>query len=289
MPADTGVETFPWHEGDLLDEVRRIAPTPAAADVDVEGFERLDRSALTQPLTGGDVARYRDASRETAYAVEEVARAARPEDTERELAAELHRSLQRRGIESSVVLVGGEDRVQRHRHFTPQDVAVEGYAVLTVVGVEGGRNVAVTRTFAFDDAPGWLSERYHDVCRVAATAAAATREVGRSGGTAGDVFSAIQDAYEALGYPGEWANHHQGGALGYASREWTATPGAPNPIALPMAFGWNPTVPGAKSEDTVLVTEDRIEVLSETGEFPTRSVRAVDRDVTVTLPDVLSR
>ncbi|MEF8852356.1 MAG: M24 family metallopeptidase [Haloarculaceae archaeon] len=289
LPADVDVVKFPWHERDLADAVADEAATPAAADVDVPGFERVDRTDLTQPLTDEDLARYQTVSEETARAVESVAREASPGDTERALAAELHRALQARGIDSPVVLVGGEDRLGRYRHFTPKDVPVEGYAVLTVVGVRQGCHVAVTRTVAFDDAPGWLDDRHETVSRVAATAAAATRAAGREDGTAGDAFGAIQDAYTHLGYEGEWANHHQGGALGFASREWVATPDLDVPVRLPTAFGWNPTVPGAKSEDTVLVTADGVDRLSETGEFPTRTVEAVGYDHELSLPDILRK
>ena len=289
LAADVDVVEFPWHERDLPGAVADEATTPAAGDVDVPGFERVDRTDLTQPLTDEDVARYRTVSEEAARAVESVARDATPGDTERELAADLHRALQARGLDSPVVLVGGEDRLARYRHFTPKDVPVGGYAVLTVVGVRQGCHAAVTRTVAFDGAPDWLDDRHEAVSRVAATAAAATREAGREGGTARDVFGAIQGAYADLGYEGEWASHHQGGALGFASREWVATPESTAPVRLPMAFGWNPTVPGAKSEDTVLVTADGVDVLSATGEFPTSRVAVVGHDLEPSLPDVLEK
>ncbi|MCU4802672.1 M24 family metallopeptidase [Halobacteria archaeon HArc-gm2] len=289
VDADVRLVEHPWHERGIEEAVADVAATPAAADVAWDGFDRVVRSDVTQPLTDDDVERYRDLGRETAEAVEEVTRGVSPTDTERELAARLHYQLQRRGIDSPVVLVGGADRLQRYRHFTPTDVEVGSYAVLTVVGVRHGCNAAVTRTVAFDDAPEWLDERYADVSRVAATAAAATRQVGSEGGTAGDVFEAIQTAYDELGYEDEWENHHQGGALGYASREWTATPGHDAPIELPMAYAWNPTVEGAKSEDTVLATADGVEVLSTTGEFPTLTAEAVGVDAELTLPDVLRK
>ena len=279
----------PWHKRGVDEAVSEVAATPAAADFDCAGLDRIDRSALTQPLTDDDVERYRHVGRETAEAVESVARDATSADTERELAAQLHYALQRRGIESPVVLVGGEDRLQRYRHFTPTDVEVDGYVVLTVVGARQGLNAAVTRTVAFDGAPDWLEDRYEDVSRVAATTAAATRRTGIDGGTAGGVFEAIQNAYVELGYEDEWENHHQGGALGYASREWVATPDHDARIELPMAFGWNPTVDGAKTEDTILATEDGVEVLSSTGEFPTLTVDAVGIDAELTLPNILRK
>lgn len=288
LDDDVSVEHHAWHESDVKRAVADRAPVPAAADFAWPGFERVERATLTQPLTEADVERYRALSRETATVVESVARDARPDDTEQSLAASLHGSLQAKGIESTVVLVGGENRLQRYRHFTPQPVEVGRYAILTVVGVRDGLNTAVTRTVAFESAPDWLFERYEDVCRVAATAYAATRRAGRRDGTSGDVFDAIRRAYEEVQYPEEWTNHHQGGALGTRGREWVGSPDGSEPITLPMAYAWNPTVPGAKNEETVLVTDDQIDVLSQTGEVPTRTVEAIGFDERMTVTDVLS-
>lgn len=289
LDDDITVEEFLWYESNVRDAVKSLAATPAGADIELDGFERIDASTVTQPLTNADIDRYRTLGTETASAVEAVATDAEPAHTEQELAAHLRHSLASRGIGAPVVLVGGAERVQRYRHFVPKDVPVGEYAVLTVVGVRQGQHVAVTRTVAFDEAPDWLPDRYEDTCRVAVTAAAATQRAGESGGTAADVLGAIQTAYDELGYGDEWKTHHQGGAMGYASREWIATPDNDTQIELPMAFGWNPTVPGAKSEDTILVTGDDIEVLTDTGQIPARSVEAVGFDVSVEIPGLVSR
>ncbi|MEM4782076.1 MAG: aminopeptidase P family protein, partial [Halalkalicoccus sp.] len=100
-----------------------------------------------------------------------------------------------------------------------------------------------------------------------------------------EVFGAIQGAYREVSYPREWKRHHQGGAAGYAGREWIATPWHDGEVTLPMAYAWNPTVQGAKSEDTVLVTEDEPEVLTATGEWPTETV--TERGLELERPAVL--
>ncbi len=282
------VKASPWHETEIEAAVADRTKRPAAVDFAWPGFERVDRTALTQPLTKRDIEQYRTLSRDTARVVEAVARRATPTDTEQSLAGELHGELQSQGIESTVVLVGGQERLQQYRHFTPQPVDIGAYAVLTVVGVRNGLNAAVTRTVAFNDAPDRLDKRYEDMCRVGATAYAATQEAGRTGGQSGDVFSAITEAYEELEYPSEWTKHHQGGALGTLGREWIGTPGGAEPISLPMAYAWNPTAVGVKHEETVLVTENRIEVLSETDGMPTRMVKAVNFDVELIVADIIT-
>ena len=73
-----------------------------------------------------------------------------------------------------------------------------------------------------------------------------------------DVLRAGQAAYRDAGFDGEWREHVQGGPIGYLSREFDVVPGRPGAaevITPGTAFAWNPTVRGAKSEDTFVVTD----------------------------------
>ena len=49
--------------------------------------------------------------------------------------------------------------------------------------------------------------------------------------------------------------YHQGGATGYETRDYIATPNSSLIVQPNQAFAWNPYIKGAKSEDTILVTE----------------------------------
>lgn len=288
LPNDARIETFEWHGTELAGAVSDVSPTPAAADFEVPALESIDAAPLRRPLTDDQMRSYRDLGEDTAAAVERVARHIDGSTTERKVATRLRNELEREGIAGSVVLVGGERRAQAYRHFTPKDESLDGYAILSVNVTRDGLFASCTRTVAFDP-PGWLVDRTEDAMRVETTALAATRRVGTAGGTADAVFDAIQDAYAAVGWDGEWQHHHQGGATGFAGREWIATPDSDADVALPMAYGWNPTIQGTKSEDTYLVTEDGIELLTSTGEWPTASVSAVEYDVELPRHAVLHR
>ncbi|MFW5917402.1 MAG: M24 family metallopeptidase [Halorubrum sp.] len=297
LPDAVAVESFPWHADSLAEAIAERSPSPAAADVDVPGFERVDGTRLRQPLTEDDVDRYRDLGREVAAAVETVCRNLEPEDPEYEVAAGVDISLASRDVDTPVVLVGGAERAQRYRHYTPSDATLGDYALVSVTGERAGLYASTTRTVAFD-APDWLAERHRAAARVEATALAATEAAAAgelTGGvgsaapdTAGDVFDAIRAAYDAVGFAGEWRNHHQGGAAGFAGREWIATPESDEPVRAPMAFAWNPTVQGAKSEDTHLVAPDRTETLTKTGQWPTHEVEPIDLDGISTEPRELA-
>ncbi|MFA9417610.1 M24 family metallopeptidase [Natrinema sp. HArc-T2] len=282
------VEDFPWHASSLDEAVAEHVGSDerAAIDIALSGFERVDPTPLRQPLTERDRERYRELGRQTAAAVEAVCRELQSGDTEHEVASALRVALSARDIEAPVVLVGGATRAQQYRHYTPTEAELGEYALVSVTAERAGLHASCTRTVAFDP-PAWLEERHEAAARVEATALAATQDAATSSDSAGDVFTAIQQAYDAVGYEGEWEHHHQGGAAGFAGREWIATPDHDAPVEAPMAYAWNPTVQGAKSEGTALVTDDDIEVLTATGRWPTTSVSAVDRDLELERPAVL--
>lgn len=285
---DVPVESYPWHAASLAEAVADRSPDRAAADFPVPGLESFDAGPLRVPLADDDVAAYRELGGDAAAAVEAVCRDCEPTDTERAVAADLRGRLAAVGADAPVALVGGAERAPRYRHYTPTAAELGGYALVSVTARRGGLYASCTRTVAFDP-PAWLAERHAAAARVEATALTATGRVGRAGGTSGDVFGAVQEAYAAVGHEGEWRAHHQGGAAGYAGREWVATPDGEEPVRLPMAYAWNPTVQGAKSEDTALVSAEGIEVLTRTGEWPEREVEAVGEAGTVRRPVVLTR
>lgn len=277
------VRTYDWHAGELAEAVASISSTPAAADFDVPSLDRIDPTPLRIRLTPGDIDRYRGLGREVAAAVETVCRELEPEDTEAEVAAGIRIALAARGIDAPVVLVGGSRRAQQYRHYTPTDASLDEYALVSVTAARDGLHASLTRTVAFDSTDA-LVTRHRAAMKIDARALAATRRAaartegwsdpsdqdGR--GTAAAVFDEIQRAYADAEYPEEWKRHHQGGATGYAGREWFATPDSTHRVTGPTAYAWNPTVAGCKSEDTALVTAEGIEILTKTGEWPTERI-----------------
>ena len=267
VPVDVTVEAFPWHDSSLEAEIAARTDGPYGADVPLANAAELDPTTFRMPLTSRDVERSRALGRDVAAGLEAACLTADPTDAERDVAAMTAAELRRRGIQAPVALVGGERRAPVHRHFTPTDEPIGGYALVSVSATRGGLWVSATRTIAFDP-PEWLAERTERAQQVDAAVIRATE----TASTAGEAFAAIQDAYAAVGEPDEWREHHQGGASGYAGREWIATPDHPGTVHRPQTYAWNPTIRGAKSEDTVLVTDDGVELLTTTGEWPTVGV-----------------
>lgn len=277
-----------WHQASLAAGVAARSPEPAAADFDVPGAAQFDPTRLRLRLADDDRRRLRQLGAQTGETVEAVCRELEPTDTEREVAAGLRVGLAQRGIDAPVVLVGGGDRAPEYRHPTPTGAQLDTYAVVAVTARRDGLYVSCTRTVGFEQ-PDWLTDRHRAACTVETAALAATADAAgpvERPGTAGAVFEAIQSAYAEADYPDEWRQHHQGGATGYAGREWLAKPDSRAPVLSPAAYAYNPTVEGAKSEDTALVTDDGVSFVTATGDWPTTTYSA--RDYSLDRPDVLS-
>jgi antitoxin VapB len=78
----------------------------------------------------------------------------------------------------------------------------------------------------------------------------------------------VKESYAKSGFAGEEELHHQGGATGYSGREWIATPEGEQKVVNKQAFAWNPSVQGGKVEDTVLLKNGKIEVMTSTPSLP---------------------
>jgi len=269
--ADLEVVPVPWHDPlvpaglDRLDALGALDETDAAADL------RAARAALLP----AELARYRVLCREVAEAMTDAALAASPADSERVVAARLSGDLAARGIDPLVTLVAGRSRLA-HRHPLPTDAPLGDRAMLVVCGRRHGLIANATRWVRFGPAdPGET-----DAARRILDVEAAFLDATVPGARLADVFATGTAAYGSHGFDAhEWTRHHQGGAAGYAGRDPRAVPGVPDVVQLGQPFAWNPTAHGVKVEDTVLVGDDGIEVLTLDPRWPTVAVAGRARPV----------
>ena len=155
---------------------------------------------------------------------------------------------------------------------------------MLVVGArKWGLDISATRLVHFGKLPAELADKHRAVCQVDATFISATRP----GAAVQDIFAKGVAAYEASGYPDEWKLHHQGGATGYAPRDYKGTMECPETVLENQAFAWNPSITGTKSEDTIIAMADQTEVLSTDEQWPILEVEyAGDK---LARPDILVR
>ena len=73
-------------------------------------------------------------------------------------------------------------------------------------------------------------------------------------------------------------NDHQGGAIGYAGRDYRTSPGTPDIVQENQAFTWNPSLTGTKSEDTILARAGGIEMITRPLAYPTMALTVEGTD-----------
>lgn len=210
----------------------------------------LDVSSLRMVLDDEAIARYRSVAADSRAALEEAAAQVEPSMTELDAAAVLAAAAWRRGLHSPVLLVGGASRVERFRHPVATSAPLGDRAMLVGSFERGGLFASVTRFVHFEPPSADLAARFE------VTDALLRRlreEATVPGRTLGEAFAALQRWYAEAGFADEWQRHHQGGVAGYRSREVIARPGDPTVIQAGMAFAWNPSVVGAKSEETFVL------------------------------------
>jgi Xaa-Pro dipeptidase len=255
--------TVPWHDaGAFVTAAERIAGSSwrslAADGHPAFGIDATDdvislRLALSAPEQD-DLA---DLGCDAAEALQSALTSWRPGERDLDIQARCAAALEAAGADAPVLIVGGDDRLERYRHPMAVGAPVRRLVMAVVVARRGGLHTAATR-FA---AAGPLDTAQFDLRRRVLAIDDAVLSASRPGMTYGGALSALDTAYAKVGAPGGWAGHYQGGPIGFGQREFEFAPGQTGsrwynePIAAGHAVAWNPSLPGgAKVEDTYLVT-----------------------------------
>ena len=255
----------PWYANDVVASIEQIIPGgQVGTDTPLGSLRNVNLQPLRLELTDGEVERYRWLGRNAADVATEILSRLRPGVTERQMQAMLAEGLMDRSLLPSVYLTATDDRIRKYRHAVPREGVLDRFGMLNFCARRWGLSVSMTRFIYFGAMPAELEEKFAVVAQVNAQLQATTRE--RQ--TANELFDVARNAYAAAGYPGEENMHHQGGAAGYLEREWIARPGGLEVCCHTQAFAWNPSLDGAKVEDTILLRNGSLEVITPTSELP---------------------
>ena len=262
------VVEHPWHE-DPAPTVKELTGGASLASLGSD-TPREDARDISDELTPlryvldpDAIERYRRVGADAASAVAEAASSLEPGMSEQEAAANLAAACRRREIFSPVLLAAADERIARHRHPIPHGERIERRAMLVVSAERGGLYANVTRMVDFGE-PGAEVQRRQGACE--AILRRMREEATRPGRPLADAFADCQRYYAETGFPDEWRLHHQGGMTGYAAREIIATPQTRQEIQVGQAFAWNPSITGAKAEETFVLTENGPEVVTRLSE-----------------------
>jgi Xaa-Pro aminopeptidase len=245
------LQVWPWHHPAAL-------PSPNDLEHDL--------TALRLVLSPGEQDQLRELGRDCARLLGDRLRAAHPELSERQLAGQLASQLMAEGIRPLVLLVAGERRVFRYRHPLPKAEPLGRLALVGLCGQRAGLIVSVSRLRSFGH-PGAAARN-----AVVLEVERAALELSRPGKTLGEVARAMRAAYQERGYPEAFEEHHQGGLGGYRTREVLATPQQPTRLEAGMVVAWNPSLPGAKVEDSFLIGQHGLEELTTDPAWPSTEV-----------------
>lgn len=211
-----------------------------------------------------EVERYRQVGQLASEAMTEVLSEAQPTWTEYQLAGAGAQALWARGLHPILMLAAGEHRLP-YRHPLPSGEAIRRQAMLIFCARGHGLIVSLTRFVCFGHLSDEDRKLHHSIAEIEAVAL----NHSQSGTPLNRVYEALAKAYEQQGYPKAIREHHQGGTAGYGAREVVATPETNDRLAANMVLAWNPSISGAKIEDTFVLNPDNsLENLSFDPKFP---------------------
>ena len=255
---------YPWQESPapLLREL--AGDTALGSDTPTHGATLVSLASLRAPLLQPEIDRLTTLSRKTADVTVSVLESLQPGVTEHEMAARAAAALLERGITPTVLLMGVDHRIRNYRHAVPRSGVLDRYGMVNLCARKWGLVVSITRFVHFGPVPADLAASFTAAARIHSELLHATRP----GATSAQLYAVAEKAYASVGAPEEINLHHQGGPCGYTEREWLITPSGKETVVLPEAFAWNPSLRGAKVEDTALVTGSAVEILTDTPTLP---------------------
>lgn len=285
LPADFKLHVNPWADAaaresfvrDVTNEGKVISDRPIPH---VE--KRLPASLLLhkQVMMSSELDRYREVGRKASVAMTEVLTAAKPTWTEYQLAGAGAQGLWARGLHPALTLVAGERRLPLYRHATATGEAIGRQAMLVFCARGYGLFANLTRFVSFGELGDEDAELHRHVREIEAQAL----NLCKPGTSLDTVYHALDQAYQQHGYPNAIREHHQGGTTGYLAREIVANSSTTDTLAENMAIAWNPSLTGAKIEDTFVILNDgKLENLTFDPNWPSVEVEGRLRPVPLEL------
>jgi Xaa-Pro dipeptidase len=276
LPTDFGLVSVPWWDPSaLVQAASRVLSTPAA-ELGADGHAGFgvdlehELALVRLPLSPDEQDELRALGADAATAVENALRSWTPGDLDTSVAANIAHRLELDGAEAPVLLVGSGERVARFRHPVARGEQTTKMVMAVLVARRHGLHVALTRYVAAEPTPE-LDADLATVWQIHRQALA-TATPGR---TYGDLYAGLDLAYTASEKANAWIGHYQGGPIGYGQREFelapcqTASPWWSVRIEAGTALALNPSLPGgAKDEDTFLVTDAGLELITTTHNWP---------------------
>ncbi|MCU0545647.1 MAG: M24 family metallopeptidase [Oscillatoriaceae cyanobacterium Prado104] len=253
LPANFQMHIYPWADVSQRESFVKemTAGGKVMSDRPTVQERAIDPSLRSrkQIMMSSELERYREVGRLASEAMTEVLTAAKPTWTEYQLAGAGAEALWARGLHPALTLAAGERRLPLYRHATPTGEQIGKQAMLVFCARGSGLYANLTRFVCFGSLKKQDAELHEKVREIEAAAL----DLCQPGVSLNAVYYALKIAYEERGYPQAIREHHQGGTTGYLAREIVANPGTSQMLAENTVVAWNPSLSGAKIEDTFAI------------------------------------
>lgn len=279
LPIDDGHHLWHLSPEEIEAHYQKLHSGPIVKDTEIDN----DLKRLHTPFFPGELERYRWLGAMAEESIRMACRSAQKGMREYEIAALLAKECFDREIWPVLILVAGDERVLNYRHPLPTEAPINRQFMLVLCARRFGLVANVSRIVSFEPVDETLRKKHDAVCRIDA----ALNLSSKPGAAYGDVLKRGIAEYERHGYENEWLLHHQGGPTGYLGRYFKAIPTTTETVSANQPIAWNPSISGTKSEDTVFVHEDRLEVLTEAKDWPMIDVEIDDE--TMKRCDILTK
>jgi len=257
LSADFKLHVNPWADATARESFVRDVTNEGKvlSDRPIPHVEKRLPASLQQHkrvMMSSELERYREVGRKASVAMTEVLSKAQPTWTEYQLAGAGAEALWARGLHPALTLVAGERRLPLYRHATATGEALGRQAMMVFCARGYGLYANLTRFVSFGSLGDERAQLHRHVREIEAQAL----NLCRPGTTLDAVYQTLAQAYEQYGYPNAIQEHHQGGTTGYLAREVVANPTTTDTLAEGIPIAWNPSLVGAKVEDTFVILQD---------------------------------
>ncbi|MBD1805316.1 M24 family metallopeptidase [Microcoleus sp. FACHB-SPT15] len=281
LPENFQVNVNPWADAAARESFVRDVTNggKVLSDRPIPHVEKRLPTSLQvhkQVMMSSELERYREVGRKASEAMTEVLTAAKPTWTEYQLAGAGAEALWARGIHPALTLVAGERRLPLYRHATATGEAIGRQAMLVFCARKYGLYANLTRFVSF----GALGDEHAELHRHVREIEAQALNVCKPGTSLDAVYHALAHAYDQHRFKQAILQHHQGGTTGYLSREIVANPTTTDTLVEGIPVAWNPSLVGAKVEDTFVILQDgKLENLTFDPNWPSVEVEGRVRPV----------
>ena len=228
--------------------------------------------ALRFSLTESEVHKFRMVGQLASLVIEETASSIRVGESEYAILSRAAQKARELGLEVVSLMCAADQRISQYRHPLPTAAQVKERVQIGGNLRKWGLTVCLTRYVNFIPVSAELERQMRLNQEIDCILMQETK-VGRE---LKEVLACGEKAYKERGYGYEIDNHHQGGPIGYAGRDYRVDFSNTHVVEVNQGFCWNPSITGTKSEDTILVTQAGFEFITKPVVFPVCEIKVGD-------------